>query len=154
MALITCPECAGSISDKATACPHCGFPVNPQPSNNPVVQHLQNLRQARLQNPQPNFVELENVDFGTQFPYPGPMPSIQFFFALKTKFHLMGTIAGRKYAEIVKVVGPPKSRNTHGQGQFTCLWISPMTISGKRYSIQLLFDSNYICGGVLSQTEG
>ena len=27
MALITCPECGKSISDKATACIHCGFPI-------------------------------------------------------------------------------------------------------------------------------
>ena len=27
MALITCPECGREISDQATACPHCGFPV-------------------------------------------------------------------------------------------------------------------------------
>jgi predicted amidophosphoribosyltransferase len=26
MALINCPECAKQISDKATACPHCGLP--------------------------------------------------------------------------------------------------------------------------------
>ena len=27
MALIDCPECAGRVSDRAAACPHCGFPV-------------------------------------------------------------------------------------------------------------------------------
>lgn len=27
MALITCPECTGIISDKAYICPHCGFPI-------------------------------------------------------------------------------------------------------------------------------
>ena len=27
MALIRCPECGGEISDKAIACPHCGFPL-------------------------------------------------------------------------------------------------------------------------------
>lgn len=27
MALITCPECGGKISDKASACIHCGFPL-------------------------------------------------------------------------------------------------------------------------------
>lgn len=27
MALITCPECGHSISDKAAACPHCGYPL-------------------------------------------------------------------------------------------------------------------------------
>lgn len=25
MALITCPECEGMVSDRAKACPHCGF---------------------------------------------------------------------------------------------------------------------------------
>ena len=27
MALIHCPECEGRVSDRARACPHCGFPV-------------------------------------------------------------------------------------------------------------------------------
>ncbi len=27
MALITCPECSGTVSDKAYACPHCGYPI-------------------------------------------------------------------------------------------------------------------------------
>ena len=27
MALITCPECSGKVSDKAYSCPHCGFPM-------------------------------------------------------------------------------------------------------------------------------
>ena len=27
MALITCPECAGTVSDKAFICPHCGYPI-------------------------------------------------------------------------------------------------------------------------------
>jgi hypothetical protein len=30
MALITCPECGESISDKAASCPRCGFPSQPQ----------------------------------------------------------------------------------------------------------------------------
>lgn len=29
MALIECPECKKEISDKATSCPHCGFPMSP-----------------------------------------------------------------------------------------------------------------------------
>jgi hypothetical protein len=29
MVLINCPECAESISDKAVACPKCGYPVKP-----------------------------------------------------------------------------------------------------------------------------
>ena len=27
MALIKCPECGKEVSDKAAACPNCGFPV-------------------------------------------------------------------------------------------------------------------------------
>lgn len=27
MALITCPECGGKISDKAEICIHCGYPL-------------------------------------------------------------------------------------------------------------------------------
>ena len=27
MALINCPECKNKVSDKANACPHCGFPI-------------------------------------------------------------------------------------------------------------------------------
>jgi hypothetical protein len=27
MALINCPECEARISDKAVACPHCGYPL-------------------------------------------------------------------------------------------------------------------------------
>lgn len=30
MALITCPECGKEISDKVTACPHCGYPIVPE----------------------------------------------------------------------------------------------------------------------------
>lgn len=28
MALISCPECRREVSDKAPACPHCGYPIN------------------------------------------------------------------------------------------------------------------------------
>lgn len=31
MALITCPECGTQVSDKAAACPHCGYPIGEQP---------------------------------------------------------------------------------------------------------------------------
>ncbi len=29
MALITCPECGASVSDKAATCPKCGYPMKP-----------------------------------------------------------------------------------------------------------------------------
>jgi hypothetical protein len=33
MPLVTCPECKGTISDKALACPSCGYPFS-QPGTN------------------------------------------------------------------------------------------------------------------------
>lgn len=36
MALINCPECGKQISDKATKCIHCGYPVNPANLQNRV----------------------------------------------------------------------------------------------------------------------
>lgn len=33
MALIQCPECQGNVSDRASACPHCGFPLQFRPSS-------------------------------------------------------------------------------------------------------------------------
>lgn len=29
MALMNCPECGGKVSDRAAACPHCGYPLQP-----------------------------------------------------------------------------------------------------------------------------
>ena len=38
MALIKCPECDLSISDKAAICPNCGYPLQPAPE--PVEYEL------------------------------------------------------------------------------------------------------------------
>lgn len=32
MALITCPECSGTVSNKAYYCPHCGYPMQSMPA--------------------------------------------------------------------------------------------------------------------------
>ena len=39
MPLIKCPECNHDISDKATACPHCGYPMNTPTSTKPRVRN-------------------------------------------------------------------------------------------------------------------
>lgn len=38
MALINCPECNHNVSDKAIACPNCGYPVNTPSSTKPRVR--------------------------------------------------------------------------------------------------------------------
>lgn len=45
MALIACPECNKGISDKAPACPHCGFPA--------PGQHAQSVQAAVAAAPAP-----------------------------------------------------------------------------------------------------
>lgn len=44
MALITCPECRGQVSDKAEYCPHCGFPIQQ------YMARARQLKQDRLTN--------------------------------------------------------------------------------------------------------
>ncbi len=38
MALTLCPECQGKVSDQASACPHCGFPVKSKIADKPVAK--------------------------------------------------------------------------------------------------------------------
>lgn len=51
MALIQCPECNGQVSDKAVACPHCGFPL-PTP-NEPVEADPASIDNPPLSEPSP-----------------------------------------------------------------------------------------------------
>jgi ribosomal protein L7/L12 len=41
MALIKCPECSNEISDKAIACPKCGYPLQPGSQPQPADSDLQ-----------------------------------------------------------------------------------------------------------------
>lgn len=45
MALIKCPECGREISDKATACPGCGYPMTPAAA--PEDERARLLAEAR-----------------------------------------------------------------------------------------------------------
>ena len=39
MALIECPECGGKVSDKATVCIHCGYPLHKQEEHVQQIQY-------------------------------------------------------------------------------------------------------------------
>ena len=39
MALLKCPECQHDVSDKAAACPHCGYPINSPTSTKPRIRN-------------------------------------------------------------------------------------------------------------------
>lgn len=44
--LLKCPECELQISDKATFCPHCGYPI--QPDIKPRKPRNKNNKRKRL----------------------------------------------------------------------------------------------------------
>lgn len=39
MSLIKCEECGGQVSDKAERCPHCGYPVMPEPTQELLINY-------------------------------------------------------------------------------------------------------------------
>ena len=63
MALITCPECEGKVSDQAVACPHCGAPIKRQSSmyfkdqNRPQQQTQRNTPHPKAVSPTPQTIE-------------------------------------------------------------------------------------------------
>ena len=54
MALIKCPECGGTVSDKATKCPHCGYNFQTEPT----------VEQPEPEQNEPEKVEPENNKSG------------------------------------------------------------------------------------------
>ena len=49
MALITCPECHGQVSDKATACPHCGYPLErSERETEQLISELTGILKAKI----------------------------------------------------------------------------------------------------------
>lgn len=45
--LVKCPECELQVSDKAPACPHCGYPMKPSVKRKPRAK---NNKRRRLPN--------------------------------------------------------------------------------------------------------
>ena len=66
--LVKCPECGLQVSDKASACPHCGYPMkSPRRAKNPARMRLPNgfgqiseIKQGNLRN---RFRAMVNVGF-------------------------------------------------------------------------------------------
>lgn len=53
MALITCPECGREISDRAEACPNCGFPITKSEEMDNELQVSDVVLAKEEQNPRP-----------------------------------------------------------------------------------------------------
>lgn len=61
--LIKCPECNNQVSDKALACPHCGYPIN----INQLKQIRRTSRKRRLPNGFGQITELKNRNLKKPF---------------------------------------------------------------------------------------
>lgn len=62
--LIKCPECELQVSDKASACPHCGYPI--QPNANPRSRQQSNKRK-RLPNGFGQITKIKNRNLRNPF---------------------------------------------------------------------------------------
>lgn len=63
--LIKCPECELQVSDKATSCPHCGFPM--QPNIKPRKPRSKNNKRRRLPNGFGQISEIKNRNLRNPF---------------------------------------------------------------------------------------
>lgn len=62
--LIKCPECELQVSDKAPACPHCGYPMKPTVKRKP---HAKNNKRRRLPNGFGQISEIKNRNLRNPF---------------------------------------------------------------------------------------
>ncbi|MBD5495437.1 MAG: tyrosine-type recombinase/integrase [Lachnospiraceae bacterium] len=79
MALLKCPECKHDVSDKATTCPHCGYPMNSPTSSKPRIR---NGKPTKLPN-----------GYGTIYKLPGKRSKP--FRAVKTDKWVLDSITGK-----------------------------------------------------------
>lgn len=57
MALLSCPECSGKISDKAIMCPHCGYPIQ---ENSTTIKVSKKRNPKRRPNGSGTIVKISN----------------------------------------------------------------------------------------------
>ncbi len=79
MALLHCPECNHDVSDKAVACPHCGYPMNTPSSTKPRIR---NGKPTKLPN-----------GYGTIYKLPGKRSKP--FRAAKTDKWVLDSVTGK-----------------------------------------------------------
>lgn len=80
MAIISCPECEGKVSDKALSCPHCGFPIQQNISPPTTTRSRQPKRRKKLPN---GFGCIKKLSGNRRNPYAAYPPV--------TEYHLNGT---------------------------------------------------------------
>ena len=76
MALITCPECGNSVSDKAMACIHCGFPLSEVTDEKETLQENDRIEYDPIENMHIDFnknayIDIENGYMSVYIPAHG-----------------------------------------------------------------------------------
>ena len=66
MALIYCPECGKQISDKAPACPDCGYPINPTSQSN-NTQDNNSKKLANLYERARKSLEVDDLEHAAEY---------------------------------------------------------------------------------------
>ena len=106
MPLITCPECTKEISDRATACPHCGFPLNSDQVPAPPPKKREDSGEADVW-----------FDFGILLIIAGVACALYFYFGYSTgvstafgDFHNLGLMQNRQPGLIAGVWHLPARR--------------------------------------------
>ncbi|NNF87976.1 MAG: DUF4190 domain-containing protein [Acidimicrobiia bacterium] len=76
MALISCPECSREVSDRAPACPNCGYPI-PEPSSEQadLMAKADDLRDAGMPGVA-KIAEDKARQAGVYAPEPNPQPIV------------------------------------------------------------------------------
>lgn len=80
MAIISCPECKDKVSDKALNCPHCGFPIQQIPAQQPITRTRQPKRRRKLPN---GFGSIKKLSGHRRNPFAAYPPV--------TEYHMNGT---------------------------------------------------------------
>ena len=65
--LVACPECQLQVSDKALACPHCGFPLQTQQETTSTLKPRKRNKRRRLPNGFGQITEIKNRNLRRPF---------------------------------------------------------------------------------------
>ena len=96
MALIQCPECSGQVSDRASSCPHCGFPLSTSPAPAPKRGRPKKLEELSFRLPN-GYGTIRRLTGNRRKPYVALVNPTQVFNDEKGtshyKYDLLGTFA-------------------------------------------------------------